>query len=47
MNNNVSEVDGVKRSSQRVKAILKSYARNISILATKKNTHERYKNRIC
>lgn len=36
MNNNVSEVDGVKRSSQRVKAILKSYARNISILATKK-----------
>lgn len=46
MNNNVSEVDGVKRSSQRVKAILKSYARNISILATKK-THERYKNRIC
>lgn len=29
-------MDDVKRSSQRVKAILKSYARNISTLATKK-----------
>ena len=35
-NSDVSEVDGVKRSPQRVKAILKSYARNISTLATKK-----------
>ena len=35
-NSDVSEVDGVKRSPQRVKAILKSYARNISPLATKK-----------
>lgn len=35
-NSDVSEVDGVKRSPQRVKTILKSYARNISTLATKK-----------
>ena len=35
-NSDVSEVDGVKRSPQRVKAILKSYARNISTLATKR-----------
>ncbi len=35
-NSDVSEVDGVKRNPQRVKAILKSYARNISTLATKK-----------
>lgn len=35
-NSDVSEVDGVKCSPQRVKAILKSYARNISTLATKK-----------
>ena len=35
-NSDVSEVDGVKRSPQRVKAILRSYARNISTLATKK-----------
>lgn len=32
----VSGVDGVKRNPQMVKAILKSYARNISTLATKK-----------
>lgn len=35
-NSDVSKVDGVKRSPQRVKAILKSYSRNISTLATKK-----------
>ena len=35
-NSDVSEVDGIKRNPQRVKAILKSYARNISTLATKK-----------
>ena len=35
-NSDVSQVDGVKRSPQRVKAILKSYARNLSTLATKK-----------
>jgi len=35
-NSDVSEVDGVKRSPQRVKAILKSYSRNVSTLATKK-----------
>ncbi|WP_255360566.1 DUF4143 domain-containing protein [Methanobrevibacter sp. A27] len=35
-NSDVSEVDGVKRNPQRVKAILKSYARNISALPTKK-----------
>jgi hypothetical protein len=35
-NSDVSEVDGVKRNPQRVKAILKSYARNISTLATKR-----------
>ena len=39
-NSDVSEVDGVKRSPQRVKAILKSYARNISTLATKKTLME-------
>jgi len=31
-----STVDGVKRSSERVKAVLQSYARNISTLATNK-----------
>ena len=31
-----STVDGVKRSSERVRAVLKSYARNISTLATDK-----------
>lgn len=35
-NSDVSELDGVKRNPQRVKAILKSYSRNISTLATKK-----------
>lgn len=35
-NSDVSEVDGIKRNPQRVKAILRSYARNISTLATKK-----------
>jgi len=35
-NTDVSEIDGIKRSPQRVKAILKSYSRNISTLATKK-----------
>lgn len=35
-NSDVSEIDGVKRNPQKVKAILKSYARNISTLATKK-----------
>ena len=35
-NSDASEVDGVKRNPQRVKAILKSYARNISTLASKK-----------
>ena len=35
-NSDVSEVDGVKRNPQRVKTILKSYARNVSTLATKK-----------
>lgn len=35
-NSDASEVDGVKRSPQRVKAILKSYARNISTLASKR-----------
>lgn len=35
-NTDASEVDGVKRSPQRVKAILKSYSRNISTLASKK-----------
>ena len=35
-NSDVSEVDGVKRNPQRVKAILRAYARNISTLATKK-----------
>lgn len=36
-NSDASQIDGVKRSPQRVKAILKSYARNISSLATKKH----------
>lgn len=35
-NSDASEVDGVKRNPQRVKAILKSYARNISTLASKR-----------
>lgn len=35
-NSDISKVDGIKRSPQRVKAILKSYSRNISTLATKK-----------
>ena len=35
-NCDVSEVDGVKRNLQRVKAILKSYARNISRLVSKR-----------
>jgi hypothetical protein len=35
-NSDISEVDGVKRSYKRVKAILKSYSRNISTLASKK-----------
>ncbi len=35
-NSDVSEVDKVKRDPQRVKAILKSYSRNISTLASKK-----------
>lgn len=35
-NNDVSQVDGVKRDPQKVKAILKSYSRNISTLASKK-----------
>ena len=35
-NSDVSEVDGIKRNPQRVKAILKSYSRNISTLASKK-----------
>lgn len=35
-NSDVSNIDGIKRSSQTVKAILKSYARNISTLASKK-----------
>lgn len=39
-NSDVSKVDGVKRSHQRVKAILKSYSRNISTLATKKTLME-------
>jgi len=36
----VSAVDGVKRSSDRVKAVLQSYARNISTLATNRTIHE-------
>jgi predicted AAA+ superfamily ATPase len=35
-----STVDGVKRSSERVKAVLQSYARNISTLATDKTILE-------
>lgn len=35
-NSDVSQVDGVKRDPQKVKAILKSYSRNISTLASKK-----------
>ena len=35
-NSDTSNVDGVKRNPRTVKAILKSYARNISTLATKK-----------
>ena len=35
-NSDVSEVDGIKRNPQRVKAILKSYARNISRLVSKR-----------
>lgn len=35
-----STVDGVKRSSERVKAVLRSYARNISTLATNKTILE-------
>jgi predicted AAA+ superfamily ATPase len=35
-----STVDGVKRSSERVKAVLQSYARNISTLATNKTILE-------
>lgn len=36
----VSMVDGVKKSSERVKAVLQSYARNISTLATNKTILE-------
>lgn len=35
-NSDVSKIDGVRRNPQKVKAILKSYSRNISTLATKK-----------
>ena len=35
-----SNVDGVKRSPERVKAVLQSYARNISTLATDKTIHK-------
>lgn len=35
-NNDISQVDGVKRDPQKVKSILKSYSRNISTLASKK-----------
>lgn len=35
-----STVDGVKRSPERVKAVLQSYARNISTLATNRTIHE-------
>jgi len=35
-----STVDGVKRSPERVKAVIQSYARNISTLATNKTIHK-------
>ena len=35
-----STVDGIKRSPERVKAVLRSYARNISTLATNKTIHK-------
>ncbi|MCL2503042.1 MAG: DUF4143 domain-containing protein [Coriobacteriia bacterium] len=39
-NSDASTVDGVKRSPERVKAVLQSYARNISTLATNKTILE-------
>ncbi|MCL2007003.1 MAG: DUF4143 domain-containing protein [Treponema sp.] len=34
-----SSIDGIKRSPERVKAVIRSYARNISTLATNKTIH--------
>ena len=42
----IMRIDGSNRNSKLTRQILRSYARNISTLATKKNTYERYKNGI-